>query len=353
MPNLGPSFFSSSAATGAVTPAGLDKQVQFNDGGTLAGNASLTFDKATGKLTVGKQLAISTGAITANAPLLDLASTWNNVAVTFTGVKLNVTDTASAAASNLLDLQVGAVSKFGVAKSGALTIPSIATLGATQAQFPLGSVVATDVTPGVTFLTATNTGLGANAANLAVWIAGTIGQNYNATNKESRLASDWLFSWSSATNNNATADLVLRREAANTLGMRNGTSAQMFRVYSTSDATATNYERAKFGWVGSSFQIGTEKGGTGVARGIEIQTDGITCLTINSSGAFIFADAKNIAVGSGTGTKIATATTQKLGFYGVTPVTQPLAVADATGAGDVVAQLNLLLARMRSLGLIG
>jgi hypothetical protein len=40
------------------------------------------------------------------------------------------------------------------------------------------------------------------------------------------------------------------------------------------------------------------------------------------------------------------------GFYGTAPVTQPAAVADATGAGDVVAQLNALLARMRSLGLI-
>lgn len=341
-----------SGGGGTTSPGGSTTQVQYNSAGAFAGDAGLTFDSSTGKLTIGKQLAISSGAVTTSVPLLDLAQTWNAGAVTFTGLKLNVTDTASAAASNLLDLQVGAVSKFGVAKSGALTIPSIATLGATQAQFPLGSVVATDVTPGVTFLTATNTGLGANASNLAVWIAGTIGQNYNATNKESRLASDWLFSWSSATNNNATADLVLRREAANTLGMRNGTSAQMLRVYSTSDATATNYERAKFGWVGSAFQIGTEKGGTGTARGIEIQTDGITCLTINSSGSFIFADAKNIAVGTTTGTKIATASTQKLSFFGVTPVVQPAAVADSTGAGDVVAQLNALLARMRSLGLI-
>jgi hypothetical protein len=53
-----------------------------------------------------------------------------------------------------------------------------------------------------------------------------------------------------------------------------------------------------------------------------------------------------------TGTKIGTATAQKLGFYNATPVDQPVAVADATGAGDVVAQLNLLLARVRELGLI-
>lgn len=40
------------------------------------------------------------------------------------------------------------------------------------------------------------------------------------------------------------------------------------------------------------------------------------------------------------------------GFFGTTPTTQPAPIADATGAGDVVAQLNSLLAAMRSLGLI-
>ena len=341
-----------SGGGGTTSPGGSTTQVQYNNAGAFAGDAGLTFDASTGKLTIGKQLAISSGAVTTSVPLLDLAQTWNAGAVTFTGLKLNVTDTASAAASNLLDLQVGGSSKFAVAKSGALTIPSVATLNSSQALFPLGSVVAGTVTPGISFLTATNMGLGANASNLAVWVNGVIGQNYNATNLESRLASDWTFSWSSATNNNATADLALRRDAANTLAQRNGTSAQMFRIYATTDAGVTNYERAKVGWVGSTFIIGTEKGGTGIARGMEFQTDGFTCLTINSSGSFIFADAKNIAVGTTTGTKIATATTQKLGFFGTTPVTQPAAVADATDAASVITQLNALLARMRSLGLI-
>lgn len=40
------------------------------------------------------------------------------------------------------------------------------------------------------------------------------------------------------------------------------------------------------------------------------------------------------------------------GFYGTAPAAQPAPIADATGAGDVVARLNDLLAAMRSLGLI-
>ena len=43
----------------------------------------------------------------------------------FTSIKLNVTDTASNAGSNLLDLQVGGVSKFKVDKSGTATLPVV------------------------------------------------------------------------------------------------------------------------------------------------------------------------------------------------------------------------------------
>ena len=75
-------------------------------------------------------------------------------------------------------------------------------------------------------------------------------------------------------------------------------------------------------------------------------------LRITSAGVVQVADAGNIAVGTTTGTKIGTATTQKLGFFNATPVVQPTAVADATDAASVITQLNALLTRMRTLGLI-
>ena len=75
-------------------------------------------------------------------------------------------------------------------------------------------------------------------------------------------------------------------------------------------------------------------------------------LRITSAGVLQVADAGNITVGTTTGTKIGTATTQKLGFYNATPVVQPTAVADATTAVDVITQLNDLLAKLRTLGII-
>lgn len=43
---------------------------------------------------------------------------------------------------------------------------------------------------------------------------------------------------------------------------------------------------------------------------------------------------------------------KKLAFYGATPVTQPSAITDATDAASAITQLNSLLAKLRTLGLI-
>jgi hypothetical protein len=66
------------------------------------------------------KLTATQGAITTSQPALDHTATWNAGGVTFTNLKSNVTDTASAAASLLADLQVGGASKFRVDKTGAV-----------------------------------------------------------------------------------------------------------------------------------------------------------------------------------------------------------------------------------------
>ena len=92
-------------ASGTVAlVAGSSGQVTYNSSGVQAGDSGLTYDDAAGALTVGGK------TVTTDAPIINLSQTWNNAATTFTGLKLNVTNTASAAGSNLLDLQVGGVS---------------------------------------------------------------------------------------------------------------------------------------------------------------------------------------------------------------------------------------------------
>jgi len=67
---------------------------------------------------------LSGATITADAPVLDMSQTWNNGAVTFTGLKFNAatgSSAGSAAASLLMDLRLEGVSQFNVSKIGALT----------------------------------------------------------------------------------------------------------------------------------------------------------------------------------------------------------------------------------------
>lgn len=67
---------------------------------------------------VFKSLTTTYGTTTADDPLIDGSQTWNNAAVTFTALKVAITDTASAANSLLLDLQVGGSSILNVTKNG-------------------------------------------------------------------------------------------------------------------------------------------------------------------------------------------------------------------------------------------
>jgi hypothetical protein len=102
-----------SGGGGGGTPGGSNTQIQYNSSGTFAGASGLT--------TNGTELTIASGTKTADAPVLNMSQTWNNGAVTFTGLKFNAAGTSdanSAAASLLMDLQVNTASKFRVTKPG-------------------------------------------------------------------------------------------------------------------------------------------------------------------------------------------------------------------------------------------
>jgi hypothetical protein len=87
--------------------------------------------KGTGTVTANAPITIAAGSTTTSAPVVSTTQTWNAGGVTFTGIKQNITDTASAAGSLLMDLQVGGVSKFSVNKAGNIVnAGSIAATGA-------------------------------------------------------------------------------------------------------------------------------------------------------------------------------------------------------------------------------
>jgi lipopolysaccharide export system protein LptA len=111
------------AATGLTSvPAGNISGTVAN--ATHASTANTVVDAAQGNITsVGTLtgLSVASGAITATTPIL-ITQTWNNSSVAFTGIRENITNTASAAGSYLLDLQVGGTSQFVVGTDGNINV---------------------------------------------------------------------------------------------------------------------------------------------------------------------------------------------------------------------------------------
>jgi hypothetical protein len=107
-----------SAGSRKVTGANLRTQL-------LAGGTGFT---STDPINAGIGTFVG-GTRTTSAPVLNVTQTWNDGAVTFTGILANFTNTASAAASLLIDLQVGGISQFKVTRGGAPTFLGAITYG--------------------------------------------------------------------------------------------------------------------------------------------------------------------------------------------------------------------------------
>lgn len=82
------------------------------------GNVGIGTTSPSAKLDILDTTLAGSGSLTGSA--LNIAQTWNTTGAP-TAIKLNVTNTASDAASLLMDLQVGGVSKFNVGYTGAIT----------------------------------------------------------------------------------------------------------------------------------------------------------------------------------------------------------------------------------------
>ena len=191
--------------------------------------------------------------------IFDMTDTWNASGTTFAAIKMDVTDTASASGSLLMDLQVGGASKLFVSKGGEIFLSQAGGNGA-------GLIAG-----------------GSSFANARAYIG-----QYGL-----RLYNTGSFQWSSGTNLNA-LDLTLTRDAANTLAQRNSTNAQAFRLYNTY-TDASNYERGFMQWSSNVLQIGTEAAGTGTARPVEINAGSYINLNIGGSNKFGVGGTANVS----------------------------------------------------------
>jgi hypothetical protein len=154
-----------------------------------------------------------------------------------------------------MDLQVGAVSKFNVTKTGA----AYGTL--------IGSSTAT-------FGISAATGIGFYSSNrVSVLADGQIAMFFGSS--QNIIANGRSLSFESGAS--GAGDTIMLRDAAYILAQRNGVNAQTFRVYKTY-TDASNYERGVFDWTttADTLTIAMQRAGTGTARVINFVDGGGT-----------------------------------------------------------------------------
>jgi hypothetical protein len=199
-------------------------------------------------------LNISLGTITSNIQALNITGTWNAGGVTFDApLFMNITNTASAAASLLMDLQVSSATQFSVDETGNVFSHAQFTTGNNNYNFQVADT--------------------ANILNMSDGLAVFNGQLKVCGRKFNvGLSSDDSTHLSVAYDSNSP------------------TTAVGFRVYNTTDAVGsapTNYERGVFDWTtnANTLTIGTQSGGTGSNRGVTIIASGTAAISIIGSGA--------------------------------------------------------------------
>ena len=150
--------------TGVTSVAGTTNQVSVS-----AASGAVTFSLPqnihSGATPTFARLTLTDGTQTTSNPIISMTQSWNAGAVTFEGFKINITDTASAVASLLMDLEVGGTSRFAVRKDGAVTSGSwaattiAATVGGTgQTSYAVGDILFANTTTSLSKLAGVATG---------------------------------------------------------------------------------------------------------------------------------------------------------------------------------------------------
>lgn len=124
----------------------------------------------------------------------------------------------------------------------------------------------------------------------------------NGTALEFRLADDSAYAALRTASINLSTDVMLERDAANILALRNSNASQRLNIYKNYNSSIS-YQRGVFDWQTTSgtLLIGTEQAGFGnVATPLSIITSGVPRISIAASGAIQFNQAYTFPTDLGT-----------------------------------------------------
>jgi hypothetical protein len=333
-------------ATGTVgLVAGSSGQLLYNASGANAGASTLTYD---GSILTSSGRFINSYNATASSPAKAFTGTWftggtstttkPQVVIEPTGTTSTSWSTsgtgfgvnaASGFVGRLLDLQLNGTSNFNVNSTG-------------RVSFPLGAVGTPSLYPGAD----TNTGFWSPAAD-------TLAASTNGTERLRIDSSGKLLVGTSSTSTLGATVQIIGTQALNLHYGAANTTPSVLTLSKSRNATYNSHTIVENGdllgliafrgddgadYLTSAAWITAEVDGTPGANDMpgrlvfSVTADGGTspteALRISNDRSITVSDGGNVVLGTTTGTKIGTATTQKLGFFGVTPVVQQTELTD-------------------------
>jgi hypothetical protein len=346
----------------SAAPGGSSGQVQFNNGGTFGGLSTLTAD-GSGNLTLSARLINAFNAA-ASAPAKLFSGTW------FTG------GTSTTTKPHLLIEPAGTSSThWNTAGTGwGVNGPSnflgdLAWLGVNGASYARITVSTSNVFLGQS--------AGQSVTNYTSIVA--IGQNAFGS---ASTAGNGIIAIGAATlrylsvTNGSTEAVGLGSNAGTRITA--ATSSVLLGAYAGQGSTAFSARISRTTCAGFEAGAGfdattlTDNSFFGFRAGFAVSSGNQNTFLGSGAGSTVTTGSNNIAIGFNAALDSITTSNQinignvyyhdritgskrftgNVGFYNATPVAQPAAVADATDAASAITQLNALLARLRSLGLI-
>lgn len=212
-------------AADATAQATLLSALLAKAGGTMTGALAIN-------TTVGASALTLTGATqTDSFPVIDATQTWNNAAVNFTGLRFNVTNTASADGpdTRLVDFQIGGSSRFRIYNT---------TFGVGGAMYLASTLGSIEVYIG--------------GGGFTTWTGTAFAHGYE-------IRSNGVFTLGSS------ADVILARRGAAMFGLGVASATPVTQIFGAAEAAGTNI-------TGGTLNIGTRGTGTGTGGIINFQT---------------------------------------------------------------------------------
>lgn len=217
---------------GTLATGGFTLTVPATGTAALLGTANVFTLGQTIQEAVGASALTLTGATqTASHPVLNMSQTWNNAAVDFTGLLLNVTNTASASGTGtrLVDFQIGGASRFRLYND---------TFGDGRAMYLASIYGSVEVYIG--------------GGGYTTWAGTCFSHGYE-------IRSGGVFTLGSS------ADVILARRGAAMFGLGNASATPVTQVFGGSEAVGTDI-------TGGVLNIGTRGTGTGTGGVINFQS---------------------------------------------------------------------------------